>query len=358
MTKGNLGLRVIIALFLLLLSAYAVSAADPAAEENNATENNETENNASEELQNIIDTATAENFTSFVTAVKATELNFTLKEAGPFTVFVPTDEAFAALPEETLEALLNDTAALEKVLLYHVANQKLNASELTNLSSIPTLEGSELSVNVTSEGILIEDAKLVTADIQASNGVIHAIDAVMLPPENGEEKIGAWYFFSLPLKAMDSTADVLLEGVPYEALVYYNSTAGLYENVNEIEPLKGYWIRMQAGNTFNSTEIFASVEQEMPVIPASLRMEPGWNAAGSPVLASLSAEAAFTSIDANYAKIVGPWVPDENGTGSYSYVGYNGQSGMLNGNQVGTDNFTVEPYEGYWIYILKESTLA
>ncbi|MDD2439597.1 MAG: fasciclin domain-containing protein, partial [Methanosarcinaceae archaeon] len=188
MTKGNLGLRVIIALFLLLLSAYAVSAADPAAEENNATENNETENNASEELQNIIDTATAENFTSFVTAVKATELNFTLKEAGPFTVFVPTDEAFAALPEETLEALLNDTAALEKVLLYHVANQKLNASELTNLSSIPTLEGSELSVNVTSEGILIEDAKIVTADIQASNGIIHAIDAVMLPPENGEEE--------------------------------------------------------------------------------------------------------------------------------------------------------------------------
>ncbi|MDD2493523.1 MAG: fasciclin domain-containing protein, partial [Bacilli bacterium] len=297
------------------------------------------------------------NFSTLLTALEATNLADTLKETGPFTVFAPTDAAFSALPEGTLAALLNDTAALEKLLLYHVTDQKLNESDLINLTEILTLEGSKLSVNVTAEGaVMVDDAMIIMSDIQASNGVIHAIDAVLLPPE--EVKPGMWHFFSVPRKAMNSTAEYLLMGVDYDALIHYNNTAGLYENVNEIEPLKGYWILVPAGRDFNTTEIFASIKEEMPATPTSLHMYQGWNAVGSPVLSALSAEVVFTSIDPYYAKVVGPWVPNEVGSGSYSYVGYNGQSGMLNGNQMGTDNFTVEPYEGYWVYVLEESILA
>ena len=89
------------------------------------------------------------NFTTLLTALNATNLTDTLKGEGPFTVFAPTDRAFAAMPERKIEALLNDTGTLKKILLYHVAGQRLMAKDVVNMSNITTLEGQKLKVNVT-----------------------------------------------------------------------------------------------------------------------------------------------------------------------------------------------------------------
>jgi uncharacterized surface protein with fasciclin (FAS1) repeats len=134
--------------------------------------------------KDIIETARdAGNFTTLLTAVNAANLTDTLKGQGPFTVFAPTDEAFASLPEGTVEALLNDTNTLTKILLYHVAGQELMAKDVVNMSNITTLEGQELPVNVTDEGVFVGKAKIIMTDIDASNGVIHVIDAVLIPPK-------------------------------------------------------------------------------------------------------------------------------------------------------------------------------
>ncbi len=140
------------------------------------------------QMPDIIETATAEGFKTFRTALNATNLTDTLKGEGPFTVFAPTDKAFAALPNGTLKTLLNDTEALKKILLYHVAGEKLTAEDVANMTSITTLQGSELPVNVTEEGVFVGDAKIIVQDLNASNGVIHAIDAVLIPPEPAPEQ--------------------------------------------------------------------------------------------------------------------------------------------------------------------------
>ncbi len=123
------------------------------------------------------------NFTTLLMALDAANLTDTLNGEGPFTVFAPTDEAFAALPECTVETLLNDTCTLEKILLYHVVDEKLTAKEVVNLTNITTLQGEEIPVNVTDKGVFVGNAKIIVTDIEASNGVIHVIDAVLIPPE-------------------------------------------------------------------------------------------------------------------------------------------------------------------------------
>jgi uncharacterized surface protein with fasciclin (FAS1) repeats len=134
--------------------------------------------------KDIIETAEdAGNFTTLLTALNAANLTDTLKGDGPFTVFAPTDEAFASLPAGTIEALLNDTSTLTNILLYHVADQELMAKDVVNMSNITTLEGRELPVNATDEGVFVGNAKIIMKDIDASNGVIHVIDAVLIPPE-------------------------------------------------------------------------------------------------------------------------------------------------------------------------------
>ena len=139
--------------------------------------------------KDIIETATdAGNFTTLLAAINATNLTDTLKGKGPFTVFAPTDEAFAALPSGTIEALLNDTSALKKILLYHVAKGRLTAEDVANMSNINTLEGQKLPVNVTDQGVFVGNAMITMADINASNGVIHVIDAVLIPPEKPQQK--------------------------------------------------------------------------------------------------------------------------------------------------------------------------
>ena len=122
-------------------------------------------------------------FTTLVAALQAAGLAETLAGEGEFTVFAPTDDAFAALPEGTVETLLEDPeGALTDILLYHVVQGIVKADQVVDLESAPTLLGENLSITVTDEGVLLNDTVMVIiTDIEASNGVIHVIDAVLLP---------------------------------------------------------------------------------------------------------------------------------------------------------------------------------
>ena len=132
-------------------------------------------------MADIVDTAvSAGSFTTLVAAVQAAGLVDTLKGAGPFTVFAPTDEAFAKLPAGTVESLLNDIPKLTKILTYHVVSGKVMAADVVNLTSAKTVEGSEVKIDA-SNGVKINDSTVTTADVAADNGVIHIIDSVLLP---------------------------------------------------------------------------------------------------------------------------------------------------------------------------------
>src|SRR3954468_286893 len=134
--------------------------------------------------KDIVQTATeAGSFKTLLTAVKAAGLVETLEGAGPYTVFAPTDAAFAALPAGTLDGLLKDPAALKKVLLYHVVSGAVTSDKVVGLTSAMSVEGSPIAIAVKDGGVYLNDsAKVVTPDVMTSNGVIHVIDKVILPP--------------------------------------------------------------------------------------------------------------------------------------------------------------------------------
>lgn len=119
-------------------------------------------------------------FSTLLTAAKAAGLVETLKGPGPFTLFAPTDEAFAQLPEGTVDALLKDPARLKGVLLYHVVSDRLMAADVVRRTTVTTAQGQTAAID-TADGASIGGAKIVMADILASNGVIHVIDRVILP---------------------------------------------------------------------------------------------------------------------------------------------------------------------------------
>jgi uncharacterized surface protein with fasciclin (FAS1) repeats len=134
--------------------------------------------------KDIVDVA-AENgsFNTLVAAVKAAGLVETLKGEGPFTVFAPTDEAFAKLPAGTVEMLLKpeNKDKLVAVLTYHVVSGKVIAADVAKIDSAATLQGEMVMVKVTDGSVMINNAKVIMADVAASNGVIHVIDTVLLP---------------------------------------------------------------------------------------------------------------------------------------------------------------------------------
>jgi len=132
------------------------------------------------QAKDIVDTAVAAgNFKTLATALQAAGLVDTLKGKGPFTVFAPTDEAFAKVPKDQLDALLKDKAALTKVLTYHVVPGKVMAKDV-KAGKVKTVQGSELTV-ATAGGVMVDGAKVTATDIVADNGVIHVIDSVVLP---------------------------------------------------------------------------------------------------------------------------------------------------------------------------------
>ncbi|MEH1925190.1 fasciclin domain-containing protein [Nostoc sp.] len=132
-------------------------------------------------MANIIDTATNNgSFKTLITAIEAAGLEDTLKGAGPFTVFAPTDAAFNKLPAGTVDALLKDPAKLKKILTYHVVSGKVLAADVAKLKTAKTVEGADVKIDA-SNGVKINDAKVTTADVAADNGVIHVIDTVLIP---------------------------------------------------------------------------------------------------------------------------------------------------------------------------------
>ena len=132
-------------------------------------------------MANIVETAIAAGaFKTLVAAVKAAGLVETLSGPGPFTVFAPNDDAFAKLPAGTVEGLLKDIPKLKSILTYHVVSGKVTAADVMKLTSAKTVQGQNVSID-TKAGVKIDGATVVKADVMADNGVIHVIDAVILP---------------------------------------------------------------------------------------------------------------------------------------------------------------------------------
>ena len=132
-------------------------------------------------MSNIVDTAVAAgNFKTLATALSAAGLIDTLKGVGPFTVFAPSDDAFAKVPKEKLDALLKDKGALAKVLTYHVIPSKVHAKDV-KAGPCKTVEGSSLNVTVAGSVVKVDNATVIKTDIECDNGVIHVIDAVLMP---------------------------------------------------------------------------------------------------------------------------------------------------------------------------------
>ncbi|MFW5737838.1 MAG: fasciclin domain-containing protein [Spirochaetota bacterium] len=137
------------------------------------------------EYEDPIDVAEANgSFTTLLAVIDAAGLESTLRGPGPFAVFAPTDEAFAALPAGTIQSLLGDIPTLSDVLLYHVVAGEVYAEDVVNLTSATTVQGQSIAISVTNGSVFVNDAQVVITDVQASNGVIHVIDRVILP--NGD----------------------------------------------------------------------------------------------------------------------------------------------------------------------------
>jgi uncharacterized surface protein with fasciclin (FAS1) repeats len=136
---------------------------------------------AADAKKDIVDTAVAAgSFKTLAAALQAAGLVDTLKGKGPFTVFAPTDEAFAKLPAGALDALLKDKAKLAAVLTYHVVGGKVTAADVRKLKEAKTVQGGNLRIS-TAGGVKVDEASVVKTDIEASNGVIHVIDSVLMP---------------------------------------------------------------------------------------------------------------------------------------------------------------------------------
>jgi uncharacterized surface protein with fasciclin (FAS1) repeats len=161
-------------LALLAVAAVAVAAIGASASASTASRS------AGE--KNIVETAVAAGqFKTLASLLTKTGLADTLATGGPFTVFAPTDEAFAKVPKATLDALAENPARLKSVLLYHVVPGRVTAADVVKLRSAKTLEGRSLAIKVLDGSVLIDQAKVTTADAMASNGVIHVIDSVLIP---------------------------------------------------------------------------------------------------------------------------------------------------------------------------------
>jgi len=133
-------------------------------------------------MPDIVDTAmSAGTFSTLVAAITAAGLDTALKSPGPFTVFAPSDDAFAKLPSGTVESLLEDVITLRKILEYHVISGKVPASEIVKMTTATSLEGGEIKISSADGKVKVGEAQVVTPDVAADNGIIHIIDSVLLP---------------------------------------------------------------------------------------------------------------------------------------------------------------------------------
>jgi transforming growth factor-beta-induced protein len=171
-------------------------------------------------LKDIVDTAVADGrFTTLVTAVTAAGLVDTLKGEGPFTVFAPTDDAFAKLPAGTVDELLKpeNKQKLTDILLYHVVSGKVMAADVVGLTSATTVLGKDVAIKVDMGNVYVNDAKVIITDIETSNGVIHVIDTVLLPPAE---------------EAKQTIVDIAVADGRFTTLVAALQAAGLVETLS------------------------------------------------------------------------------------------------------------------------------
>jgi uncharacterized surface protein with fasciclin (FAS1) repeats len=167
-----------------------------------------------EEAGDIVDIAVADGrFNTLVAAVQAAGLADALSGEGPLTVFAPTDDAFAALPEGTVDALLQDIPALQSILLYHVVEGAVPAADVVGLDKAQTLNGQFVDIKVDGDSVMIDDANVIITDIEAANGIIHVIDAVILPESR-------------------SIAEIAVEDGNFTTLVAALDAAGLVETLS------------------------------------------------------------------------------------------------------------------------------
>ena len=174
--------RIFALVAILALVVAACSGSDDEVAETTTT----TEAAMEEEMmveETIVDVAVNNDFNTLVAAVQAAGLVETLQGDGPFTVFAPTDEAFAALPEGTLDSLLEDPEALAEILTYHVVSGTVLAADVVGLDAATTVQGDDISIEVVDGNVVLNgSATVVATDVMASNGVVHVIDQVILPP--------------------------------------------------------------------------------------------------------------------------------------------------------------------------------
>ncbi len=190
----------------------------------------------------IVDIAAGDNrFDTLVAAVTAAGLVDTLASPGPFTVFAPTDAAFAALGQDTINALLADTTALTNVLLYHVVAGEVPASAVVGLSSAETVLGAPIRIAVVDGGVVLNGSvNVIITDIRASNGIIHVIDAVLLPPVTGLNDL---YLFLGDTPLLSEPA-----GATTDAVVRTCQTGFVretFQNYGFVTPLNG-WVDLSA----------------------------------------------------------------------------------------------------------------
>ena len=197
----------------------------------------------------------------------------------------------------------------------------------------------------------------------AFSGIIKDFDAVefavtgdtsidvVTPPEDIPLDAG-WNFISIPHELADPSVDGVLEGVAYDALAYYDAQTRQWDDVSTFEPLKGYWINVSATDQVILEGSLAPATTGGTELPA-LQLYEGWNAIGSMYSVAHNAEFVLQSIDDHLTKIVGPW-----NDGEYELIGHNGQSGVREDGDVGTDIFEMSPYSGYWVFVTEDDLMG
>ena len=221
---------------------------------------------AQDKPADIVDTAVAAgNFSTLVAAVQAAGLVDTLKGDGPFTVFAPTDEAFAKLPAGTVDALLADPeGALKQILLYHVVPGKVLSSDLSDGLEAPTAQGENVKFTLGDGKALVNDANIIAADIEASNGVIHVIDSVILPPSLAAASAEATPEATAEATA-EATPEATAEAAPASDIVDTAVAAGSFKTLVAAVQAAGLVDALKGEGPFT---VFAPTDEAFAKLPA------------------------------------------------------------------------------------------
>lgn len=186
--KIRLFSSVLLSVLVILVVLFASGCAQNGAKETdggggNVNESATNEADVGKSDRNLMQTLSDDEYETLVRLINAAGLNETLATGGPYTIFAPTDEAFDELPSGTIDALMNNNTELRRVMSYHVTSGEVTEQDLANITRLQTLAGEVLTVNNTTEGLQVGGAKITDTDARPSNGIIHQIDKVLIPPK-------------------------------------------------------------------------------------------------------------------------------------------------------------------------------